>query len=175
MPDSAQRIADNLASVRERIAQAAVRSGRTSAAITLVAVTKYVGLTEVQAPLAAGCRDLGESRPQELCAKAESLQNTDATNVRWHLIGHFQRNKIRRTLPHVTCIHSGDSWRLLAALDEAAKAENRVVPVLLEVNISGDAAKQGFCARPDRAATAATSRTSRNLHARIDGDGRSGQ
>jgi hypothetical protein len=64
--------------------------------------------------------------------------------VRWHLIGHLQRNKVERTLPLVSLIHSVDSLRLLRAIDAAAEAIERAVPVLLEVNVSGDAAKHGF-------------------------------
>ena len=93
------------------------------------------GLTEL------GCHDLGESRPQTLWQKAESLP---AASVRWHLIGHLQRNKIRRTLPLVTLLHSVDSLRLLDALQEEAKRREIRVPVLLEVNVSGDTDKTGF-------------------------------
>ena len=86
-----------------------------------------------------GVRDLGESRPQELWRKAAALPA-----VRWHLIGHLQRNKIERTLPLVHCIHSVDSLRLLAALEEEAARTGRTVDVLLEVNASREANKQGF-------------------------------
>jgi pyridoxal phosphate enzyme (YggS family) len=89
----------------------------------------------------AGCQDLGESRPQELWAKAEELQSLA---VRWHLIGHLQRNKIRRTWPLVSLFHSIDSQRLLASLNEEVAAEQKQIDALLEVNISGDAAKHGF-------------------------------
>jgi pyridoxal phosphate enzyme (YggS family) len=82
-----------------------------------------------------------------LWRKAESLAGQ---NVRWHLIGHLQRNKIRRTLPMASLIHSGDSLRLLTALDAEAAEQHRHCAVLLEVNISGDQAKHGF--RPDELA-----------------------
>jgi PLP dependent protein len=89
----------------------------------------------------AGCLDLGESRPQELWNKAAALADLP---IRWHLIGHLQRNKVERTLPLATLIHSVDSLRLLAAIDAAAGAAGRTVPMLLEVNISGDRTKHGF-------------------------------
>lgn len=143
MSETAKRIADNLTEIRERIAAAAKRGGRTADDVKLVAVTKYVDVEQAAALVDAGCHDLGESRPQELWHKADSLPS-DA--VRWHLIGHLQRNKVRRTLSHVTLVHSGDSQRLLAAIDEAAAALDRRMPVLLEVNISGDAEKHGFAA-----------------------------
>ena len=92
----------------------------------------------------AGCTNLGESRPQSLWQKAESLSLDPA--VRWHLIGHLQRNKVRRTTRHQPIIHSIDSERLLAAVAEEATAQNRVLSVLLEVNISGDEAKTGIAA-----------------------------
>ena len=91
------------------------RSGRSADAVTLVAVTKYVSADVVRPLVAAGCRDLGESRPQQLWEKAAALADLP---IRWHLIGHLQRNKVRRTLPLVAMIHSVDSPRLLAAIDE---------------------------------------------------------
>jgi len=137
-----QRIAANVAGIRQRIAVAAARGGRDAADVTLVAVTKYVGLAETRALIAAGCRDLGESRPQELWAKAEAI---DDPGVRWHMIGHLQRNKVRRTLPVAWLTHAGDSVRLL---DEVARLAGELggepARVLLEVNVSGDAAKHGF-------------------------------
>jgi pyridoxal phosphate enzyme (YggS family) len=138
------RIADNLARVRDKIAAAARRSGREAEMVRLVAATKYVDDAVARAVFEAGCQDLGESRPQELWRKAEALAGLP---VRWHLIGHLQRNKIARTLPLVSLVHSADSWRLIEAIDVAAAELGRTVPLLLEVNISGDATKHGF--RPD--------------------------
>ena len=140
----AQRIAENVANVRERIAAAAVRSGRKPGNVTLVAVSKYVGPDAARALVAAGCHELGESRPQELWRKAESLSDEA---IRWHMIGHLQRNKIARTLPLVSLLHSGDSLRLLEAVQAENAAPGRVTPTLLEINVSGDAAKHGF--QPD--------------------------
>jgi pyridoxal phosphate enzyme (YggS family) len=141
MSELEKRIADNLARVRARIAAAAVRSGRSADAVRLVAVTKYAGHQAARALIAAGCGDLGESRPQELWDKAAAISDPQ---VRWHLVGHLQRNKVRRTLPLVSLVHSVDSQRLLAALDDEAAAADRRVAVLLEVNISGEAAKHGL-------------------------------
>jgi hypothetical protein len=141
MNDLARPIADNLAQVRERIEAAAKRSGRTVDSVTLVAVTKYVSVEMAAAAIAAGCHDLGESRPQELWAKAAALPEA---NIRWHLVGHLQRNKVRRTLPLVDLIQSVDSQRLLCAIDDEAAAIGRRIEVLVEVNIAGDAAKTGL-------------------------------
>jgi PLP dependent protein len=145
-------IAANLRRVQERIAAAAESCGRSANEITLVGVTKYVGAREAAELIAAGCRDLGESRPQELWSKAgEIAAATVIPAPRWHLIGHLQRNKIRRTLPLVSLIHSVDSLRLMAAIDAEARsiAENgdnisMTVRLLLEVNTSGESAKHGL-------------------------------
>ena len=140
MDSPAQIIADNVARIRERISQAAQAAGRDAADVALIAVSKYVGAAESAALLAAGCRDLGESRPQQLWEKA-SLGELSA--ARWHLVGHLQRNKVRRTLPLATLIHSVDSRRLLAAIDAAASDLDLQPRVLLEVNTSGEAQKHG--------------------------------
>jgi PLP dependent protein len=135
------RLADNLSEVRGRIAAAARRGGRAADDVTLVAVTKSVPAAIDRELVMLGCRDLGESRPQELWAKAEALAELP---IRWHFIGHLQRNKVERTLPLVSLVHSADSPRIIAAIDQAAAASGRVVPLLLEVNISGEQSKHGF-------------------------------
>ena len=173
MTDDAARIAENLAEVRRRIADSAARSDRAADAITLVAVTKYVSADVARLLVEVGCRDLGESRPQLLWEKAAALAGLP---VRWHLIGHLQRNKVRRTLPLLAMLHSVDSQRLLAAIDEESQGKGTEVvaamkptppddlsrqpppspfrpgplPVLLEVNISRETAKHGFA--PDEIA-----------------------
>ena len=137
----ADRIAENLSEVRQRVAAATKRSGRTSDAVTLIAVTKYVDVATTRLVAEAGCPDLGESRPQQLWEKADSFR---VPGVRWHLVGHLQRNKIRKTLPHVSLIHSVDSEALLLAIDRIAGEIGEVSSVLLEVNISGDESKHGL-------------------------------
>lgn len=143
--NAAARIADNLATIRQRMADAATRAGRSVGSVKLVAVTKYVPVETARLLVEAGCRDLGESRPQELWSKAEALRRADLGEVHWHLIGHLQRNKVRRTLPLVSLIHTVDSERLLSALDEEARAVgSQRAEVLIEVNISGDESKTGL-------------------------------
>lgn len=141
MAAAADRLADNLARVRETIAAAAARSGRSVDDVTLVAVTKYTTLPITQRLVELGCHDLGESRPQQLWERAAAMTNAA---VRWHMIGHLQRNKAERTAAVASLIHSGDSVRLLEALEAAAQQVHRRAPVLIEVNISGDATKHGF-------------------------------
>ena len=124
--------------------------------VRLVAVTKYVGPDEIRALVAAGCTDLGESRPQQLWDRAAELRDLP---IRWHMIGHMQRNKVERTVPLVAMIHSLDSLRLAEAIDAAAGKLDRTVPVLLEVNISRERGQARFCAGGDRTAPAEIDRT----------------
>jgi pyridoxal phosphate enzyme (YggS family) len=132
----------NVAAVHERVAAACRHAGRDPAHVTVVAVTKYVNAPVARALVAAGCRDLAESRPQELWAKAAALG--DATPPpRWHLIGHLQRNKVRRTLPLLTLLHSLDSRRLLEALAAEAAAAGRSCAALVEVNLADDPGRTG--------------------------------
>jgi len=138
--ERSERLADRLAQVEARIEASCRRAGRARAEVTLVAVTKTVS-SEVAALMPAlGVSDLGENRPQELWKKAAELPST----VRWHLIGHLQRNKVERTLPLVQLIHSVDSLRLLETLEEEAGKRQQSIPVLLEVNLSHEASKHGF-------------------------------
>lgn len=138
-----QAIRDNLNRIRERIAIAAQRADRPPDEITLVGVSKYVDDTMAAELVRAGCRDLGESRPQQLWHKAASSL-LPQSEIRWHMIGHLQRNKVARTLPLATLLHSVDSLRLLRAVNNAAEAIPKCQAVLLEVNCSGDEAKYGF-------------------------------
>jgi len=156
-------IEDNLARVRQQIADAATKSGRAESQITLVAVTKYVTSAIADALIDAGCSNLGESRPQELWRKAKDLRQRA---VRWHFIGHLQRNKAKRTLPHVSLMHSCDSLRLLEESNQVAGNLDTTVDTLLEVNISGDESKHGFS--PDEVAHVLSS-VPRNPHMCVRG------
>jgi pyridoxal phosphate enzyme (YggS family) len=130
---------DRLRAVEDRLGAACRRAGRDRAGVRLVAVTKSVS-AEVAALLPPlGVTDLGESRPQELWRKAGTVPG-----AAWHLIGHLQRNKVERTLPLVSMIHSVDSLRLLTTLEQEAERLSCTFPVLLEVNASREASKHGF-------------------------------
>jgi hypothetical protein len=147
-------IAENWRRVQAEIADAALAAGRRPEEVLIVGVSKYVDVDLTAQLVEAGCSVLGENRPQNLWNKADALQ-TAGRAVQWHLIGHLQRNKIRRTLPHITWLHSLDSLRLAEALNAElettqATAANSVgqlpqrLNVLLEVNITQDAAKTGL-------------------------------
>ncbi len=142
-PATLLRLKQNWVSVQNDVHAAARQSGRDPSAVTIIGVSKYVGSETTAALIQAGCHDLGESRPQVLWQKAEALSHNNF-DLRWHLIGHLQRNKIRRLLREQPIIHSVDSQRLLAALAAESVAQNQQISVLLEVNISGDDAKTGF-------------------------------
>ena len=140
-----RRIAENLAGIRDRVDDACRQGGRDPVGVTLIAVTKYVPVAIARLVVAAGCRDLAESRPQALWEKAEALGDL-APPIRWHLVGHLQRNKIRRTLAATPLIHSLDSLRLLEALEAEAAAAGRPCAALVEVNVADAPGRTGATA-----------------------------
>lgn len=143
MNDSREaRCAANVAMIRDRMAAACRLAGRPTESVRLIAVTKYVDEATARLVATCGCLDLAESRPQQLWAKAAALADCGAP-VRWHLIGHLQRNKLRRTLPIVSLVQTLDSLRLLDALAHEAAAMDRDVDVLVEVNLSSDPGRSG--------------------------------
>ncbi len=140
-----RRIAENLAGIRDRVDDACRQGGRDPVGVTLIAVTKYVPVAIARLVVAAGCRDLAESRPQALWEKAEALGDL-APPIRWHLVGHLQRNQIRRTLAAAPLIHSLDSLRLLEALEAEAAAAGRPCAALVEVNVADAPGRTGATA-----------------------------
>jgi PLP dependent protein len=141
-----ERLKQNVPQVRERMARALERSGRPRE-VRIVAVTKGHPADAVRAAAAAGLRDVGENRVQELDAKRSELE--DDAGVTWHLIGHLQRNKARRAVQIFDRIHSIDSLRLARELSAEAVRAGIEVRGLVQVNVSGEETKGGFDA--DRA------------------------
>lgn len=142
----AARLERTLPEVRERVARAAAEAGRAATSVRLVAVTKGHPLEAVDAALAAGLRDLGENRVEELEAKVAARP---AADVVWHMIGHVQSRKAQRVAELADLIHSVDSLRLAERLSRAAtdglvSGEARSVAVLAQVNTSGEASKSGL-------------------------------
>lgn len=135
------KLAENLESVRGALAEAALASGRAPADVTLVAVTKRRGGDLVRELGRLGVRDFGENFPQELWEKVATLSDLPA---RWHLIGHLQGNKAKRTLPLAGMIHGVDSLKLLQTLDDLALGCAEPPAVCLQVNGSGEASKHGW-------------------------------
>lgn len=132
-----------LESLHERIALAASRAGRSSSDVTLVAVVKTVPAELIENAIEAGVTHVGENRVQEASQKFDSIRR----KVTWHMVGHLQRNKVKRALEIFDVIQSVDSVRLARAISERAVAARRAVDVLLEVNTSEEETKYGF--RPD--------------------------
>lgn len=144
-------IADNLKEVQARVAEAAQASGRDAASVTLVAVSKTWPVEVIQEAVAAGQRVFGENKVQEILAKAPAMgADLAGPDLAWHLIGHLQKNKIRKVLPFCSCIHSLDSLALAEQVDRIAGESGRRVPVLMQVNVSEDEAKFGFSAETVR-------------------------
>jgi pyridoxal phosphate enzyme (YggS family) len=135
-------IRERLARVRERIDQAAESAGRDPASIRLMAVSKTKPAAAIREAYAAGQRDFGENYVQELAAKASELG--DLPELRFHFIGHLQRNKVKQLLPLVKSIHTVDSVRLADELGKrGSEAGVSRLAVLVEVNVGGEAQKSG--------------------------------
>jgi len=133
-------IAENITRVQERIAAACRRAGRGPQDVKLVAVTKTVPPDRVRLAFEAGLRDFGENRVQEAAAKRPALSDLTVT---WHLIGHLQSNKARPARELFHWVHSVDSLRLAEKLHQVAVCSGDRLPVLLEVNLGGEATKSG--------------------------------
>ncbi len=144
-------IAENLASVRQRIDAACQRAGRSTGDVTLVGVSKGASARAVAEACAAGLTDVGENRVQEAVVKIEAV-STLSHQPRWHLIGHLQTNKAKTATRLFDILHSVDSLRLAQALSRRA---SKILPVLLEVNVAQDAAKFGFAPEEVTSALAA--------------------
>lgn len=147
-------LAEKLEQVRERIAAAAAKAKRDPAEITLVAVTKSAAPEQIREVLQLGVADLGESRVQQLTQRAAQLnefvsrravhgEGNFPDKIRWHLIGHLQRNKVKQVLPIVHLIHSIDSLRLAEEIDTQAEKLGKKIPVMLQVNASEESTKFG--------------------------------
>jgi pyridoxal phosphate enzyme (YggS family) len=134
------KVSANLANIREKLAAAACRAGRRPDEVDLVAVSKTQPVEKIQEAVDAGLCIFGENRVQEAFEKAPALPK----ELNWHLIGHLQRNKIRKALNLFSLIQGIDSLHLARAIDRIA-AEMQICPrILLEVNVSGEASKFGF-------------------------------
>ncbi|HEY2805352.1 MAG TPA: YggS family pyridoxal phosphate-dependent enzyme [Gemmatimonadales bacterium] len=136
----------DLEAVRARIAKAAARARRDASEVGIVAVTKTHPVAAVQESVAAGLLDVGENRVQEALAKQDEWKGAP---VRWHLIGHLQRNKAKQAVGRFALIHSVDSIRLADALDQAAAANDLIQDVLVQVNVAREPQKDGV--RPEEA------------------------
>ena len=140
------RLWEALPRVLDRVRESAERSGRTGHDVTLVAVTKGHPLEAVEAALEVGVQDIGENRVPELAAKVAALGSRAA---RWHMIGNVQRRKAPQLVGLCDLVHSVDSIRLAERFDGAVSPDDEPLPILIQVNTSGEPSKNGF--DPDEA------------------------
>ena len=133
-------IKEHLIEVNRRIEQACIRSGRDPKAVTLIAVSKTKPVPMLEEAYAAGARDFGENKVQEIVAKKPELPE----DIRWHMIGHLQRNKVGQVLGKAVLIHSVDSLRLAQQIETDAAKAGLDVDILLEVNVAREESKYGF-------------------------------
>lgn len=140
-------ISENIARVRERIAAAAQRAARNSDEITLMAVSKTFPVQSIREAYTAGLRVFGENRVQEFAGKADALR--DLPGAKWHLIGHLQTNKAAKAAELFDAVDSVDSVRMADKLNTSAKAANKTLPILIEINVGGEAAKTGIAIGSD--------------------------
>ena len=137
-------IHENLSRIQDRIAAAAARVGRDPSSIDLVAVSKTKPVSLIVEAINAGITDIGENRVQEAQSKHPQIDHP----VKWHLVGHLQRNKVKQALQIFDLIHSVDSPRLLAEIDRRSAELNRTTEVLIQVNTSAEPSKYGL--EPDQ-------------------------
>jgi pyridoxal phosphate enzyme (YggS family) len=142
MPDLGASVRENYQSTLDQIADAARKSGRDPDAVRLVVVTKSQPVETVLAAIEAGVRILGENYPEEGVMKIQSLPNQ--SGVEWHMIGHVQSRKARLVVDHFALLHSLDSLKLAQRLNRFAVERDRVLPVLLELNVGGEESKAGW-------------------------------
>lgn len=147
------QISENLALVHARMAAAAARVGRDPRAITLVAVSKTKPIEAIKVAYAAGQRDFGENRLEELWPKVRQAEALGLTEIRWHMIGSIQSRKTDQAVGPFALIHSVDRVKIAERLSRDAQAASCVLSVLLEVNISGEESKHGFTPHEVREAT----------------------
>ena len=133
-------IAENIRSVEQRIQAACARAGRRRDEVTLICVTKTMPVTDLQEAYDEGQRNFGENRVQEITEKYPLLPD----DIRWHMIGHLQRNKVKYLMDRVVMIHSVDSASLARTISKEAVKAGRTMDILLEVNAAGEESKFGL-------------------------------
>ena len=131
---------DSLNEVKKNISEACKRAGRDPKDVTLIAVSKTKPVEMLSEVYNEGVRDFGENYVQELVDKIEIMPK----DIRWHMIGHLQRNKVKYLVGKVACIHSVDSIRLAEEINERSVKSGIVTEIMAEVNIAGEESKFGF-------------------------------
>ncbi len=181
---STSTLEERYTQVKQRVAQAAIRSGRTPGSVYLVAVTKFAEPEDIRELIELGHRDFGENKVQQLSQRAgvinewfermkrhprvagEHTNFDPSTPVRWHMIGHLQRNKVRKIADLVRIVHSVDSLRLAEEIQQIANKLDRTIDVLLQVNVSNEESKFGV---PIAAAGAIAEQIDTMINVRVRG------
>ncbi len=132
-------IKENYQKVKENVISAAERSGRSKDEVTLIAVSKTKPVEALKEAYDAGARDFGENKVQEIMEKYDKLPD----DIRWHMIGHLQTNKVKYIVDKIYMIHSVDSLKLASQISRQAVKAGRVIPILIEVNVAGEESKFG--------------------------------
>ena len=132
-------VTENLSKVEEKIKEACRRAGRDRSEVTLIAVSKTKPEAMIEEAYGVGQRDFGENKVQEICRKKDLLPE----DIRWHMIGHLQRNKVHQVVGKACLIHSVDSLRLAQTISHEAEKQDLDVPVLVEVNVAREESKFG--------------------------------
>ncbi len=132
-------IQENIDKIKSNVERAALSVGRDPEEVTLIAVSKTKPVSMIEEAYACGCRDFGENKVQELCEKYEVLPK----DIRWHLIGHLQRNKVKYVVDKAYLIHSVDSLRLAEEIQKEAQKKGIDVNILIEVNVAAEESKFG--------------------------------
>lgn len=133
-------ILKNLEEVNKRILCACEKAGRDPKEVTLIAVSKTKPASMIEEAYGAGVRDFGENKVQELCEKYKELPQ----DIKWHMIGHLQRNKVKQIIGKTVLIHSVDSLRLAEQIEEEAGKQDLIIDILLEINVAEEDSKFGF-------------------------------
>ncbi len=133
-------ILENLEEVNKRILCACEKAGRDPKEVTLIAVSKTKPASMIKEAYGAGVRDFGENKVQELCEKYKELPQ----DIKWHMIGHLQRNKVKQIIGKTVLIHSVDSLRLAEQIEEEAGKQDLIIDILLEINVAEEDSKFGF-------------------------------
>ena len=133
---------DNFETVEKNVAAACKRAGRDRSEVTLIAVSKTKPVEMLREVYDAGARDFGENKVQEIGEKYDQLPS----DMKWHMIGHLQRNKVKQVIDKAALIHSVDSYRLAQEISVQAQKKGLTIPILVEVNIAGEESKFGISA-----------------------------
>jgi PLP dependent protein len=175
---------DRYTEVKQRVEEAAIRSGRTASSVYLIAVTKFAEPEDIRELIELGHRDFGENKVQQLAQRASVINEwfermkthrrvadehagfDPAIPVRWHMIGHLQRNKVRKIADLVRLVHSVDSLRLAEEIQQIANKLDRTIDVLLQVNVSNEESKFGV---PIAAAGAIAEQIDTMINVRVRG------